>query len=88
MTGFNNNFVGFSGGGSSGGGGSGTNTVETNASFIGTDFTLSQPPAFIYAVYLNGQYLTEGADYTVSGNDITFLFAISNSVSITVVYNY
>jgi len=55
----------------------------------GLTVTLASTPTFIYGVYKNGQYLTEGVadDYTISGTTITFNVALAAD-KIVVVYEY
>lgn len=61
------------------------NNMTDSATTSGTNFTLSNPPLFIYGVYVDGGYQTEGVDYTISGVNITFTYALTSNL-VTVVY--
>jgi hypothetical protein len=76
----------FTGGDGSGGSGT-TNTTQTDPSVTGTAFVLANTPAFIYGVYVNGVFYTQGVDYTLAAATITFLVALAAD-QVTVVYRY
>lgn len=65
------------------------NTMDTaeNYTVTGLTKTLLNIPVFIYGVFMNGQRLTLGVDYTINGSTITFNTALVADL-ITIVYNY
>ncbi len=53
----------------------------------GTTVTLTHIPTHIYGVFKNGQRLTSGTDYSISGMVVTFVNPLVADL-ITVTYNY
>lgn len=59
--------------------------LTSDQTITGTTFVIPQTPTFIYGVYLNGQKLTVGTDYSVVGNIITFVNTLTAEL-VSVVY--
>ena len=53
----------------------------------GSTVTLAHIPTHIYGVFKNGQRLTNGTDYSISGAIVTFVNPLVADL-ITVTYNY
>lgn len=62
-------------------------TEQTDTSFSGTNLVLTYSPSFVFGVYVNGVRRTQGVDYTLSLNQITFTDPLLSD-SVSVVYNH
>ena len=65
-------------------------SISKKDTFIGDDstttFTLTNNNPVDIHIYISGLYLTEGEDYTISGNQVTFIDIPLAEENINIIY--